>query len=86
MGTAVGGEGRRMMAIRLRIVGRRMVALCAAKTKAEPGDVYLGDNAHHALSAKFLVDFDSEGLLVADPPFELGIVERMKAEEQKDEE
>lgn len=49
------------MAIRLRMIKGRYIALCAAKTKPEPGDVYLDDNMHHALSTKFAVDWVSEG-------------------------
>ena len=35
------------MSIRIRIVDGVWVALCAAKTKAEPGDTYLDDYIHH---------------------------------------
>ena len=61
------------MAIRIRVVDGTVVALCAAKTKAEPGDIlYLNDNVHHALSTKFGLDFHSEGIMpeaLADPNF-----------------
>ncbi len=32
------------------------VALCAAETKAEPGDIYLDDGVHYALYLKFDAD------------------------------
>ena len=47
------------MAIRIRRVEGwppTCVALCAAKTKAEPGDLYLDDGVHHALYVKFDAD------------------------------
>ena len=54
------------MAIRIRQIGNTVVALCAAKTNPEVGDIYLDDNIHHALSTKFAVDFKSEGFLSND--------------------
>jgi len=54
------------MAIRIRKIKGKIVALCAAKTKAEKGDIYLGDEAHHALSTKFGVDWVSEKRLTED--------------------
>lgn len=54
------------MAIRIRKVNGTTVALCAAKTKAEPNDIYLDDSVHHALSTKFGVDLKSEGFLTND--------------------
>lgn len=51
------------MAIRIREIDGHLVALCAAKTKAKAGDIYLGDGAHHALTTKFGVDWVSEGRL-----------------------
>ncbi len=53
------------MAIRLRIVDGHWVALCAAKTKPQAGDVYLDDNHHHALTTKFAVDHERPE--IADP-------------------
>lgn len=44
------------MAIRIRIVEGEMVALCAAKTTAKEGDVYLDDGQHYALACKFARD------------------------------
>jgi len=55
------------MAIRIRKVGDITVALCAAETLPESGDVYLDDAAHHALTIKFVEDFESEGLLTPHP-------------------
>lgn len=54
------------MAIRIREVEGEVIALCAAKTKAKAGDIYLDDRAHHALSTKFGVDWVSEGRLKDD--------------------
>lgn len=54
------------MAIRIREIKGHIVALCAAKTKARKGDIYLDDGAHHALTTKFGVDWVSEGRLTED--------------------
>ena len=51
------------MAIRIRKVKGRLLALCAAATKPEPEDIYLDDACHHALSTKFALDFASMGFL-----------------------
>ena len=51
------------MAIRIRKINGFTVALCAADTKPEEGDLYLDDSAHHALSTKFGLDWYSEGRL-----------------------
>ena len=62
------------MAIRLRRIDGTMVALCAARTREESGDVYLSDSAHYALAAKFdrdrrnhqgFIDYQPEGALMA---------------------
>lgn len=49
------------MAIRLRTVatpdGPIRVALCAVESDLRPGDVYLDDNDHYALAAKFSRDW-----------------------------
>jgi hypothetical protein len=58
------------MAIRVRKVDGITVALCAAKTREEQGDIYLDDGIHHALTTKFGVDWKSEGQMdndLADP-------------------
>ena len=52
------------MAIRIRKVEGKFVALCAAKTKFQRGDLYLNDTVHHALTIKFHNDFVSEGLIL----------------------
>ena len=44
------------MAIRLRTVQGTRVALCAAKTKPLPEDLYIDDSDHYALAAKFSQD------------------------------
>ncbi len=49
------------MSIRLRRVNGLLVALCAARSVEKPGDVYLDDAVHHALTEKFSADFASEG-------------------------
>ena len=54
------------MAIRLRIVDGRTVALCAVESDPQPGDVYLDDGQHYALAAKFAQDW--RGSLGADLP------------------
>lgn len=54
------------MSVRLRrIPGVGLVALCAARSVEKPGDIYLDDEAHHALSRKFDDDFASEGRMPA---------------------
>lgn len=52
------------MSIRLRNVpGIGLVAICAARSIPKPGDIYLDDNAHQALSIKFVLDYASMGFL-----------------------
>lgn len=51
------------MAIRIRKINGKTVALCAAKSTAKKGDIYLDDGMHHALSIKFEHDFRSMGFL-----------------------
>jgi len=46
------------MAIRLREVNGVAVALCAAKTVPEPGDIYLDDRWHYAISQKYWRDYE----------------------------
>ena len=53
------------MAIRIRKVAGCVIALCAAKTTEEPGDIYLDDTVHHALSTKFALDWETEGFETA---------------------
>ena len=58
-----------MMAIRLRMIGGEGVALCAAKTKAQAGDIYINDLWHYALAMKFAVDDEtmSQEIMDAEP-------------------
>ena len=51
------------MAIRIRKVDGHVVALCAAETKPEPGDLYLDDAVHHALDEKFYADYEKMGFI-----------------------
>lgn len=44
------------MAIRLRKVKEHWIALCAARSIAKRGDVYVGDAQHEALANKFARD------------------------------
>lgn len=71
------------MAIRIRKIQGHTIALCAAKTKAKEGDIYLGDGVHHALSTKFGVDWVSEGRL--DPRDECSddIIKELMLREEK---
>lgn len=48
------------MAIRIRKIKGKTIALCAAKTKARKGDIYLDDVIDHALRMKFLKDYKEE--------------------------
>lgn len=50
-------RGTAAMAIRLRRVAGVLVAVCAADVGAEDGDLYLDDEVHHALAAKFARDY-----------------------------
>ena len=58
------------MAIRIRKIDDYTVALCAAKTKAKKGDIYLNDTVHHALMTKFTLDLESEGRMKKNPPID----------------
>ncbi len=73
------------MAIRIRKVedkkttgGFHYVALCAAETKAEPGDIYLDDSVHHALSGKFYADHVKIGFIKKEPNFN-ELVKKLKS-------
>lgn len=54
-----------LVSIRIRTVNGVRVALCAARSVAKPGDVYLDDADHHALMSKFTEDLQFEGLVDA---------------------
>lgn len=71
------------MAIRLRILGDLTVALCAAETDARPGDIYLDDACHRALSTKFGLDWQSMGF-IADPPIDQEISALMATQKMRD--
>lgn len=45
------------MAIRLRVVNEKYIALCAARSLPKEGDVYLHDEWHEALTNKFSRDW-----------------------------
>jgi len=51
------------MAIRIRKVDGKTIALCAAKSIPKEGDLYLDDSIHHALTTKFGLDFYEEGFI-----------------------
>ncbi len=67
------------MAIRIRTINGYTIALCAACTKPKEGDLYLDDSVHHALSTKFSLDWNEEGL-IGDPMADTRLVSLMKAE------
>lgn len=46
------------MAIRIRRVNGILIALCAARSIPQEGDIYLDDGVHDALSTKFALDFN----------------------------
>lgn len=70
------------MAIRIRKVGDTTIALCAAKSRSMPGDLYLDDAVHHALSTKFVLDWYSEGILKDTDSADEVLVPLMKEHEQ----
>ena len=56
------------MAIKLKHINGKLVALCAAKQEGMDCDIYLDDNIHHALTRKFTADFIREGLFDRQKP------------------
>ena len=50
------------MAIRIRKVGDRTIALCAVESDPKPGDVYLDDAVHYALTQKYLREWAGRSL------------------------
>ena len=52
-------EEEGVMTIRIRRIDEQghLVALCAAETEAEKGDLYLNDTVHQALSEKYWKDW-----------------------------
>jgi len=51
------------MAIRIRRLKTGYIALCAAESKAQEGDIYLNDGIHTALTKKFDKDFRTMGFI-----------------------
>ena len=51
------------MAIRIRRIDGVLIALCAAKTEAIEGDLYLDDGIHYALSQKYWRDYPEIGII-----------------------
>lgn len=47
------------MSIRIRTADGVRVALCGYETDAKEGDLYLDDNDHYALAAKFNRDYET---------------------------
>ena len=71
------------MAARIRTINGHRVAVCAALTLPESGDVYINDSDDHALRQKYLWDYETEGLLLPDPPIEREQVQLMQSIETK---
>lgn len=67
------------MAIRIRKINEITIALCAAETIPMKGDIYLDDNIHHALSTKFAIDWELEGLF-KNPPKDRVLEKLMKTQ------
>lgn len=73
------------MSIRLRKIDNfGWVALCAAETDEQPGDIYLDDGMHHALSAKFAQDWHGETMIV-EYPKEWAIMKTQKLRDAREE-
>ena len=67
------------MSIRIRTVNGTTVALCGYETDAMPGDIYLDDNAHYALTAKFVQDWQGRDMANWSEPWpEWAIMETQK--------
>jgi len=58
------------MAIRIREINGKWVALCAAEAEVQRGDIYLHDAIDHALRVKFIEDYRKEGLIEQAEPSE----------------
>ena len=69
------------MAIRIRKIKGKTIAICAAISKAKEGDIYLDDNCHNALSNKFALDFESMGFLNELDITDKNIISLMKKEQ-----
>lgn len=57
------------MSIRVRVVDGCTIAVCAARSVPKPGDLYLDDAVHRALSIKFDLDFASMNFLARPPVY-----------------
>lgn len=51
------------MAIRIRNINGKTIAICAARSIAKEGDLYLDDDIHHALAIKFFDDYSTSGFI-----------------------
>ena len=51
------------MAVRLRWIKNKLVAICAVRSEEKEGDVYLDDSQDHALRRKYIADYIREGLI-----------------------
>jgi len=65
------------MAIRIRVIDGHRVALCAAETKPELGDLYLDDGMHEALDEKFHADYVKMGFIKEESKID-ELVEKLK--------
>lgn len=72
----IAAEERRIrpMAMRLRTVDGVRIALCAARSVEKPGDIYLDDGWHYAISEKYWRDY--EEIAIECDPKVIEIVER----------
>jgi hypothetical protein len=71
------------MAIRLRTVNGIRVALCAVESDPLPGDLYLDDADHHALSNKFGLDWQAMGF-ITNPPIDEDVAAMMATQKLRD--
>ena len=69
------------MSIRIRKTNGNTIAICAAKSKSQEGDIYLDDNVHHALSTKFAQDFHNMGFMNGRHLGDSILIKLMKQEE-----
>jgi hypothetical protein len=72
------------MAIRLRTVNGIRIALCAAETDPMPGDIYLNDSDHYALSAKYADDWQGR-LIDWEYPEQWNLMAMQKKRDAKEE-
>ena len=72
------------MAIRIRTVNGITVALCAVESDPKPGDLYLDDNHHYALAAKFVSDYQGR-LIDWSYPREWAVMRSQKVRDAREE-